>query len=97
MPDAFAPMVVVPNSIDLRDAAKWLSTQVPVAAKNKSTIVLFDGRETLFIGRRLSESTPSDHEKHARNAQRLALEVDVMNEPAAPERNETGGDDVGQH
>lgn len=45
MPDTFSPIVKVPPEIRFRDVSGWLVTNIPAAQKDKSTLVLFDGRE----------------------------------------------------
>ena len=45
MPEAFAPVVVVPPAVKLRDAAGWLGQGVPLPSGDQATLVLFDGRE----------------------------------------------------
>ena len=45
MPESFAPVVVVPPTVKLRDAAGWLSQGVSIPNAEQATLVLFDGRE----------------------------------------------------
>ena len=45
MPQTFAPVVVVPPAVKLRDAAGWLNQGVPLPKGEQATLVLFDGRE----------------------------------------------------
>jgi hypothetical protein len=45
MPDAFTPLVTVPQHVELRDAAAWLRANVPAPVTGKSKLILFDGRE----------------------------------------------------
>lgn len=44
-PDAFGPVVTIPHDLELQSCISWITSQVPSAIPNKSTIVLFDGRE----------------------------------------------------
>jgi hypothetical protein len=45
MPDDFSGVVKVPPEVMLRDTGAWLNANLPPRTGNKTTIVLFDGRE----------------------------------------------------
>jgi hypothetical protein len=53
-PDSFAPVIVVPHEVQIRDCITWITSHTPKAQSGRATLILFDGREASddYIGTR---------------------------------------------